>query len=125
MVRYCRDLPPFQTSFAGYGKNKVTWMMQVVASGYTFSQVGGVHLLHYPHLDSASRQVWNGGLHKTDSPTRKKASKRGKIDALFVAFKAWLRETIPADARRLESCEDAQDDDSKLWVETKPSKLAS
>jgi len=125
MVRYCRDLPPFQTAFAGYGKNKVTWMMQVIAAGYVFSQVGGVHLVHYPHLDSASRQVWNGGVRKTDWPSRKKESKRGRIDALFVAFKTWLDTTIPAGARRLELCEDAQDDDSKLWVETKPSEAAS
>ena len=121
MVRYCRDLPPFQTAFAGYGKNKVTWMMQVVAEGYVFSQVGGVHLVHYPHLDSASRQTWNGGVRKTDSPRRKQDSKRGRIDALFVAFKAWLGATIPAGARRLELCGDAQDDDSKLWAEPKAS----
>ncbi len=129
-IRYCKDLPPFQTAFSGYGKNKVTWMMQVIASGYVFSQVGGAYLVHYPHLDSASRQVWNGP--KTDSPTSKKKSKqkskskqtkRHKIDKLFVDFKAWLDETIIAKGnQRMEACEDAQDDDSKLWVETKPNK---
>ena len=130
-IRYCKDLPPFQTAFSGYGKNKVTWMMQVIASGYVFSQVGGAYLVHYPHLDSASRQIWNGS--KTDSPTSKKhkksnkqqskQTKRHKIDKLFVDFKAWLDETIIAKGnQRMEACEDAQDDDSKLWVETKPNK---
>eukprot|EP00531_Pseudo-nitzschia_arenysensis_P001388 CAMPEP_0116151564 /NCGR_PEP_ID=MMETSP0329-20121206/20166_1 /TAXON_ID=697910 /ORGANISM="Pseudo-nitzschia arenysensis, Strain B593" /LENGTH=529 /DNA_ID=CAMNT_0003648189 /DNA_START=270 /DNA_END=1859 /DNA_ORIENTATION=+ len=123
MVRYCRDLPPFQTAFSGYGKNKVTWMMQVIASGYIFSQVGGVYLVHYPHLDSASRQLWNGPK-TTPSPTSKKLqTKRGKIDKLFVDFKAWLDESIVSqNLQRLEACEDAQDDDGKLWVETKANK---
>ena len=126
VVRYCKDLPPFQTKFAGYGKNKVTWMMQVIASGYIFSQVGGAYLVHYPHLDSASRQVWNGAAKNTASPILKKESKRGRIDELFVDFKKWLEETIDsASMKRLNACDDAQDDDSKLWVETKPSKVVA
>ena len=118
MVRYCRDLPPFQTAFAGYGKNKITWIMQLIASGYIFSQVGGTYLVHYPHLDSASRKSWNGKLTKTDSPMLKKDSKRGKVDQLFVEFREWLDKTLPSDLRRLELCDDAQNDDGKLWVET-------
>ena len=114
VARYCKDLPPFQTAFSGYGKNKVTWMMQLIKSDYIFSQVGGAYLLHYPHLDSASRQVWNGP--KTDSPiTIKLQTKRANIDKLFVQFKDWLDNTIE-NQQRLEACEDAQDDDSKLWV---------
>ncbi len=129
MVRYCKDLPPFQTAFAGYGKNKVTWMMQVIASGYIFSQVGGAYLVHYPHLDSASRQLWNGKL-ETDSPEKDKShkmedSKRGQIDKLFVDFKNWLDSAIDSEElQRMHFCEDAQDDDSKLWVETKPFNVA-
>lgn len=119
MIRYCKDLPPFQTVFAGYGKNKVTWMMQVIASGYVFSQVGRAYLMHYPHLDSASRQLWNGhGRASKTIKTRKTDSKRGQVDKLFVDFKRWLEETIPEELQRLEACEDAQDDDTKLWVET-------
>mmetsp|Transcript_30245 Transcript_30245/g.64861 ORF Transcript_30245/g.64861 Transcript_30245/m.64861 type:complete len:115 (+) Transcript_30245:3-347(+) len=89
-------------------------------------------LLHYPHLDSASRQHWNDGNKKKDSilngstneggdgetiSTNLQDYKRGKIDKLFVDFREWLREAIPSTAQRLKSCEDAQDDDSKLWVE--------
>jgi hypothetical protein len=59
-IRYCRELtPPFQRAFSGYGKNKMTWMMQVVASGFVFSQVSGAYLVHYPHAISKSRQDWN------------------------------------------------------------------
>jgi hypothetical protein len=59
-IRYCRELtPPFQRTFSGYGKNKMTWMMQVVASGFVFSQVSGAYLVHYPHAISKSRQDWN------------------------------------------------------------------
>ena len=92
--------------------------MQLIASGYIFSQVGGTYLVHYPHLDSASRKSWNGKLTKTDSPMLKKDSKRGKVDQLFVEFREWLDKTLPSDLRRLELCDDAQNDDGKLWVET-------
>lgn len=145
LIRYCKDLPPFQSAFAGYGKNKVTWMMQVIASGYIFSQVGGIFYVHYPHLDSASRQHWQAKLptdtkndkydvdeekdeniepdHKHHKKKKKKKLinleeyKRGQVDKLYFAFKAWLKETIPSDLTRLSLCEDAQDDDSKLWID--------
>lgn len=59
-IRYCRELtPPFQSVFSGFGKNKMTWMLQVVASGFVFAQVGGAYLVHYPHAISKSRQHWN------------------------------------------------------------------
>jgi hypothetical protein len=138
MIRYCHDMPPFQSAFSGYGKNKVTWMMQVVASGYTLSQVGGTFLVHYPHLDSQSRQHWNeapkelqipGGRpapgagyfnlrrpDKADAHVKFDSYKRGQVDKLFLQFKDWLSETIPPDRARLDLCENAQDDDSKLWI---------
>eukprot|EP00934_Nitzschia_sp_Nitz4_P006868 Nitzschia sp. Nitz4//scaffold138_size62050//32350//33360//NITZ4_006390-RA/size62050-processed-gene-0.47-mRNA-1//1//CDS//3329535773//6858//frame0 len=132
VFRYCRDLPPFQTQFSGYGKNKMTWMMQMVRRGYTFSQVGGVYLVHYPHLDSASRQAWNqapqalqvGDHDQQQKVRRPQASdgdlhlqeyKRGQIDQLFVQFKEWLRQAVP-DASRIGLCDSAQDDDARLWI---------
>ena len=154
LIRYCTDLPPFQSVFAGYGKNKVTWMMQIVRSGYIFSQVGGVYVLHYPHLDSASRQHWQAKLpkhvnevedededksvaqdeennkstpredHNNHHKKRKRKKivnleeyKRGQVDKLYFAFKTWLKETIPSELTRLSLCDDAQDDDSKLWID--------
>lgn len=134
VVRYCQDLPPFQEGFSGYGKNKMTWMMQLIRSGYTLSQIGGMYLVHYPHLDSASRQHWNEApdellvSKKKDSREmsqlrKPKASddvnfqnyKRGQVDGLFVEFRRWLQENVP-DESKISLCEDHQDDDSKLWV---------
>ncbi|KAL3910978.1 MAG: hypothetical protein SGILL_007469, partial [Bacillariaceae sp.] len=140
MIRYCQDMPPFQASFSGYGKNKVTWMMQTIASGYTLSQVGGAFLVHYPHLDSNSRQHWNqapkqlqvgGGKDKqskegefnvrrpkkSDGDLQFAEYKRGQVDKLYIEFRDWLASTIPAEKRRLGLCESAQDDDGKLWID--------
>ena len=127
MVRYCDNLPPFQPVFAGYGKNKVTWMMQLLASGYVLSQVSGAYLLHYPHLDSSSRRHWNGKKKTTQPPPKNHHDnnnnksledvKRGQIDTLYWNFKTWLRHTIPSNQRRLHLCEDAQNDDTKLLVD--------
>jgi hypothetical protein len=135
MIRYCRDMPPFQAAFSGYGKNKVTWMMQTMASGYVLSQVGGAFLVHYPHLDSNSRQHWNqapkqlqqgqpdrkGEFNirrpkKTDGDLHFAEYKRGQVDQLYVEFRDWLAATIPASKRRLQFCDSAQDDDGKLWL---------
>lgn len=158
IVRYCREvLPPFQTRFTGYGKNKMTWMMQLARSGFVFSQVQYVYLIHYPHAVSSSRKQWNHAppelvvkgkqqpqpQHNTKTTTdtttdttpddtpnynirRPKRSekdklhleqyKRGQIDQLYVEFKQWLDTAIPAEQSRIHLCEDAQDDDSKLWL---------
>jgi hypothetical protein len=131
--RYCRDLPPFQTQFSGYGKNKMTWMMQLRREGYNFSQLGGAFVVHYPHLDSVSRMEWNlgpqeiqpfrgddGKMYKNRPADVKIADwttyKRGRVDAVFVAFRKWL-ETEIEDQSRVQMCEDKEDDDTKLWID--------
>ena len=147
-IRYCRELtPPFQRAFSGYGKNKMTWMMQIVASGFVFSQVSGAYLVHYPHAISKSRQDWNkapkelvqsskggdSGSQNNDNnnsnnysvrkPKRSdgdlgfKNYHRGKVDDLYIRFKEWLAEAIPEDKARLAMCDAAQDDDTKLWID--------
>ena len=135
VVRKCHELPPFQIQFSGYGKNKMTWMMQMIRSGYKLSQVGGVYLCHYPHLDSSSRQHWNeapdklktggdnkdGGFNvrkpkKSDGNLDFHNYKRGQVDKLYIEFRNWLRSDVP-DHSVLGLCENAQDDDSKLWID--------
>ncbi len=136
-IRYCREItPPFQQAFSGYGKNKMTWMMQVVASGFLFSQVAGAYLIHYPHAISHSRRDWNKAPkelvegnskdNKNYSVRRVKPSDgnlgfenyhRGRVDEFYIQFKEWLHESIPDTQARIEMCEDAQDDDSKLWID--------
>jgi hypothetical protein len=135
VVRYCHELPPFQEQFTGYGKNKMTWMMQLRRTGYRLNQVGGVFLVHYPHLDSQSRMAWNkapkalvdtanDGRKRVRRPQQKDAGsidytnfKRGQVDKTFAEFRKWLQATIPQEQRRLEKCDDAMDDDARLWIE--------
>jgi len=121
VFRHCRDLPPFQEAFTGYGKNKMTWVMQLRRSGYRLRQLGGSFLVHYPHLDSPARMHWNGGKH--GAPVRKPHDesalanfKRGQIDHAFVEFRAWLDRTVPDDTA-VPKCADALDDDQRLWIE--------
>jgi len=127
--RYCSDLPPFQEGFTGYGKNKMTWVMQLRRAGYLFSQLGGVFLVHYPHLDSKARREWDKKpyamekYHKTAGQLLKKPKedidwgsfKRARVDALFLDFKEWLDGTVE-DQSRVPMCEDALNDDVRLWV---------
>lgn len=131
-VRYCEDYPLFQEHFTGYGKNKLTQVMQMRHTGYRFSQLGGAFLVHYPHANSHSREIWDEVPKELDfdrSPAnmrnaRKRgkldhvnfnAYKRGQIDALFVAFRKWLRDEVKA-SPRVHMCENSADDDAKLWV---------
>ena len=120
VFRLCQELPPFQEAFTGYGKNKMTWVMQLRRMGYRFWQLGkGAFVIHYPHLDSPSRMAWN------NAPEHKKGAvwqdyKRGRMDQLFVEFRDWLQDEVP-DETRTPFCEDKLDDDARLWVNRKSS----
>jgi Glycosyl-transferase for dystroglycan len=119
--RYCHDLPPFQEAFTGYGKNKMTWLMQLRRTGYQLLQLGGAFVVHYPHLESTARMHWNGGkdgeqLRKPNDPqVDLSAFKRGQIDQTFVNFRNWLAQNIPDEAV-LPQCKDALNDDERLWI---------
>jgi hypothetical protein len=131
VVRYCSELPPFQEGFTGYGKNKMTWAMQLRRSGYQFSQLGEAFLVHYPHLDSKSRMEWNKKpplLQGVDSASAGDvlgsektgevdilSFKRARVDALFLDFKDWMRDNVE-DVARVPLCKDALNDDVRLWV---------
>jgi Glycosyl-transferase for dystroglycan len=58
--RYCRELPPFQEAFTGYGRNKHAWMVQTRRSGYEYQQVGGGYVIHFPHAFSKARRHFSG-----------------------------------------------------------------
>lgn len=62
VFRYCNHVPPFQEVFTGYGKNKMTWTMQLLYSGYKLYQISTSFVIHYPHLESSARLKWNGGV---------------------------------------------------------------
>ncbi|KAL7581558.1 hypothetical protein ACA910_022121 [Epithemia clementina (nom. ined.)] len=146
VVRYCRDMPPFQEAFSGYGKNKLTWIMHLRRLGWRFWQIGGAFLVHYPHLDSPTRQLWNGGKNgrrlrrpeNDDNPNIDfQAFVRGQNDLKYLEFKKWLFHNVadqsivtrcPAeevrsfsDVKHEDESEDEDDnndddDPSKLWV---------
>jgi len=138
--RYCQELPPFQEQFTGYGKNKMTFIMQLRRSGYDFAQLGGVFLVHYPHRQSEARKAWE----KVPNELKKKANRdqgekrasklmgtkqwpskerqsvdwsattRGQVDHLFLEFERWLESEVPNGARVL-MC-DMAGDEMILWV---------
>lgn len=127
-VRYCKDYPPYQEVFTGYGKNKMTQIMQMRHTGYVFSQVGGVFLCHYPHPEAASRESWKEGdqirslwIHNRTAaeemygPIDWTKYKRGQVDKIFIEFKKWLRNEVPETARTPIAGE-SYDDDVKLWL---------
>ena len=127
VVQHCRELPPCQEQFTGYGKNKISvrrslscecigvishsvphsrqlhsffilkWIMQVRRAGYKFSQVGGAFVTHYPHAESSSKKLWNDKEH----------DKREAVDAIFDEFNSWLL-TLP-DEQRLPLCPPVDD----------------
>lgn len=72
--------------------------MHLRRAGYSFSQVGGAFLTHYPHADSKSKKVWNSNGRV----------KRDTVDALFGNFTSWLL-TLP-DEQRMPLCPAAGDE---------------
>lgn len=123
VVRYCDALPPFQPSFTGYGKNKMTWVMQLRRLGYRLGQLNSF-VCHYPHLDSKARMAWEGttevGQHAPPRPKDPKLYldlKRGRNDRLFLDFKRWLHSGNVPDRTVVGMCDDHLDDDAKLWVD--------
>ena len=128
---YCIDFPPLSISLFRSSSIQIhssQWAMQLRKVGYKFSQIGGAFLVHYPHLDSKSREEWNK---KPEVFEEKKVThnlidrhvdeivlsqfKRARVDALFLDFKRWLNENIEDDSRT-PMCQDAQNDDYTLWV---------
>jgi hypothetical protein len=125
-LRVCHETPPFQRQFTGYGKNKVTWFLHLLRLGYNFQQVGGVFVVHFPHEESKSKQVWKRHPKALknwyDNPATKNVTanlldfKRGEVDRYFIEFRRWLEQEIP-DETKLGRCENWADQDHRLWIE--------
>lgn len=133
IFRNCQSTPPFQEAFSGYGKNKLTWTMQLRRLGWTFGVLDDAFVVHYPHKHSQSRKEWN----RTPSELKKSKQrlrpsqlgdedleklnwtdyKRGMVDKLFVDFKHWLQEEV-VDNHRVPMCDtfEGKADDDRLWV---------
>ena len=145
--RFCNVLPPFQEHFTGYGKNKLTWAMQIRRSGYRFmvrtsftilsltlnnslkmraflfQVIRSSFLLHFPHVESAARESWNerpNELHYGRNP----------ITMVNVDWNSYKRGAIDnlylqfkawlsetKDESRVPMCYESTDDESNLWVD--------
>jgi hypothetical protein len=95
VVRQCRNLPPFQEAFAGYGQNKITWVMQVRRTGYKFFQIGEAFLIHLPHEKSAASLQW--------SKSRRKAPDLLPVKQIADAFHEWMAVNVP-DTSQIPHC---------------------
>lgn len=121
--RFCDAIPPFQDTFNGYGKNKLSWMQQFLRSGYVLKQLDHSFIIHYPHTDSNARKEWNKGpnnLLRNMRPHELKSVdwsryKRGQNDQLYVEFRRWLQLEVPDD-NRMKKCEKFDNDIGNLWA---------
>ena len=94
-IRYCRDTPPFQEAFAGFGENKVTWMKQVRRAGFRLFRIGDGFTIHVPHLKSPA---WFN---------RKKKKMNARIKQ---SFQWWMKANVKSEHRmplcEKKTCED-------------------
>ena len=84
-IRYCRDTPPFQEAFTGYGKNKITWMWHLRALSYELFQIGSAFSVHIPHKASRAYSKW-----------KSKAWAKQKVRKIVKTFKQWMKANIPS-----------------------------
>jgi Glycosyl-transferase for dystroglycan len=88
VIRYCQDMPPFQSAFRGYGQNKISWIQHLRHVGYQFYQVGQDFVIHFPHDRSASRKNW-------DDVRRGTKRYQTEPDRILIQFHQWLDAYIP------------------------------
>jgi hypothetical protein len=84
-VRHCRETPPYQEAFTGFGENKLTWIQQTIRAGFTLFRIGDGFCVHVPHKKS-------------------RASKNDKLKKknLFVvknSFERWMKANVPDKVR--------------------------
>ena len=89
VLRNCKETPPYQDAFMGYGKNKIEYVLHVRKLIYDFHSVGREFVVHWPHGKSESKKSW--------LDARERGGKRGqhkKVDLLFELFNIWLVKNI-------------------------------
>jgi hypothetical protein len=126
-TRYCRDMPPFQEIFTGYGQNKATWILQLRRAGYAFYQVGRVFVIHFPHEESKAKEVWKQHPKELKAfwvnpieqnvTANLQAFKRGQMDKALLEFRRWMIDTMGEETKeRTGRCKEWLDQDYRLWV---------
>ena len=95
VVRYCRDTPPFQEAFTGYGQNKISWIRHLRDLGWRMLRMGSGFCLHVPHNTSPAYKTWK---------TRRNLQK--KMHETSQAFKKWrtVEANIPKNGARTPLC---------------------
>jgi hypothetical protein len=83
-IRYCRETPPFQEAFNGFGENKVTRMHQLRRAGFAFFRIGEGFCVHVPHKKSRAS--------KNELKQKDRTEKRQ-------AFQRWMEANVPNKAR--------------------------
>lgn len=74
VVRRGLATPLFDERFYGYGKNKVSFLVELRLAGFEFVVLGRGFLLHFPHPKSAAKDRW---LH---------TSAHQKVERIYQAF---------------------------------------
>jgi hypothetical protein len=80
VVRHCRDTPPFQEAFTGYGQNKISWIKHILVLGYKMFRIGDGFCVHVPHGASTAKKLW-----------RSERKQRKKMMATTAAFDKWMQ----------------------------------
>jgi hypothetical protein len=107
VVRVCNELPPFQETFIGYGRNHMAWILHLRRAGYSFKQLGGSFVSHVPHKDSPAKIEWN--KENQNGKTSSTSLLRGRINDKYKDFIKLLDASVP-DNTRLQKCESFEDD---------------
>ena len=76
VVRRGLATPLFDERFYGYGKNKVSFLVELRLAGFEFVVLGRGFLLHFPHPKSAAKDRW---LH---------TSAHQKVERIYQTFEA-------------------------------------
>ena len=80
-VRHCRETPPYQESFTGFGENKLTWIQQLMRSGVTLFRIGDGFCVHVPHKKSRAS--------KNEKLSRK------NLKVVKKSFERWMNASVP------------------------------
>ena len=105
VVRYCRDTPPFQEAFTGYGQNKISWVQHIRHLGHKLFRVGAGFCAHVPHKTSPAKKKWR---------LSRGGRKKREVTNIAKAFKMWLKETIPRGVEGTPMCSKKQ---SLKWMQ--------
>jgi hypothetical protein len=80
VVRNCRDTPPFQEAFTGYGQNKISWIKHLRVLDFKMFRIGDGFCVHVPHGASTAKKLW-----------RSERKRRRRMRDTSAAFDMWMQ----------------------------------